>query len=45
MPLAQAHGLPLGVSLIAGPGNDERLLTLALAWDVRASAGARPWAA
>ncbi|RZI64305.1 MAG: amidase, partial [Variovorax sp.] len=32
MPLTQANGLPLGVSLISAPGNDERLLALALAW-------------
>lgn len=29
LPIAQAQGLPVGVSLIAGPGNDERLLALA----------------
>jgi amidase len=33
MPLAQAQCLPLGVSLIAGRGNDERLLALARTWD------------
>jgi amidase len=33
MPLAQAQGLPVGLSLIAGRGNDERLLALACAWD------------
>jgi amidase len=33
MPLAQAQGLPVGVSLIAGRGNDERLLALASTWD------------
>ena len=32
MPLAQMQGLPLGVSLISGPGNDERLLALAQEW-------------
>lgn len=29
MPLAKVHGLPLGISFIAAPGNDERLLALA----------------
>ena len=33
MPLAQAQGLPVGVSLIAGLGNDERLLALARTMD------------
>jgi AcrR family transcriptional regulator len=33
MPLAQAQGLPVGVSLIAGRGNDERLLALARSWE------------
>lgn len=33
MPLAQAQGLPVGVSLIAGRGNDERLLALARNWE------------
>lgn len=32
LPLAQAHGLPVGVSLIAGPSQDERLLKLAVAF-------------
>lgn len=35
MPLAQAQGLPVGVSLISGRDNDERLLALALAWQER----------
>ncbi|MBE7942038.1 MULTISPECIES: amidase [Ramlibacter] len=30
MPLAEAQGLPVGLSFIAAPGNDERLLALAL---------------
>jgi amidase len=38
MPIAQAHGLPVGVSLIAGPGNDERLLALARAIEQTGSA-------
>lgn len=33
MPLAQAQGLAVGVSLIAGRGNDERLLALARSMD------------
>ncbi|MBI2746265.1 MAG: amidase [Burkholderiales bacterium] len=31
LPLLQVHGLPVGLSFIAGPGQDERLLNLALA--------------
>lgn len=31
LPLLQAQGLPVGISFIAGPGQDERLLELALA--------------
>jgi amidase len=35
MPLAQAGGLPVGVSLLSAAGNDERLLALACAWEAR----------
>jgi amidase len=31
LPLLQVQGLPVGISFIAGPGQDERLLELALA--------------
>lgn len=32
LPLAHVHGLPVGVSFIAAPGQDERLLALAVAF-------------
>ncbi len=35
LPLAQAGALPVGVSLISGRGNDERLLALAVALENR----------
>jgi amidase len=35
LPLAEAGGLPVGVSLLSGRGNDERLLQLAVEWDGR----------
>jgi len=39
VPLATLEGCPLGLSLVAGPGEDERLLALAAGQAVRAPAG------
>lgn len=37
LPLASADGLPVGISFIAAPGQDERLLDLAMALDANRS--------